>query len=168
MSKEKPVIVTWYGRGFDMPVLTLRGLRAGIAMPWYFENNYRYRYSEDYHVDLCDVMADYGAIRGNMKMDSIAKLIGLPGKHEDEHGESMDGSKVKGMFEVGRIDDIANYCLSDCLQTAFIFQRWRFLKGRASMDTYSAGVLSLLEAIDAQPPLATFRKLIDEKALLIK
>src|SRR3954464_6236742 len=46
VTKWRPHLVTWNGRGFDLPVLTLRALRHGISFPWYYqEREYRYRYS---------------------------------------------------------------------------------------------------------------------------
>src|SRR5688500_3356565 len=46
VGKWRPHLVTWNGRGFDMPVLSLRALRHGISFPWYYqERDYRYRYS---------------------------------------------------------------------------------------------------------------------------
>src|SRR5687768_16837606 len=45
VGNRKPHLVTWNGRGFDMPVLLLRALRHGVSMPWYYEErDYRYRY----------------------------------------------------------------------------------------------------------------------------
>jgi hypothetical protein len=130
-------------------------------MRWYFDDkDYRYRYSEDGHLDLCDAMGDYGATRF-LKLDSIAKLIGLPGKSE------MDGSKVAGMFAEGRIDEIGTYCLTDVIQTAFVFLRWRFLKGRLPFPNYREAAVSLLVSIKKDVELASFTEEIDEFKLLM-
>jgi predicted PolB exonuclease-like 3'-5' exonuclease len=37
MAKWKPTIVSWNGRGFDLPVLMLRSLRYGVSAPWYYQ-----------------------------------------------------------------------------------------------------------------------------------
>jgi predicted PolB exonuclease-like 3'-5' exonuclease len=168
MAREKPAIVTWYGRGFDMPVLMLRSMKHGIAMPWYFNEKYRHRFSEEFHSDLCDVMADYGAIRGvGMKLDNIAKLLGLPGKHEDADGTDMDGSKVAELYQAGLIDKIGSYCLSDTLQTAFIFQRWRFLKGKLQLIEYQTAARALYQMAAALPETQALSKLINTELLYL-
>lgn len=158
MQKEtpSPTLVTWAGRTFDLPVLQYRSFKHGIPMPWYFdERDYKYRYTEARHTDLCDVMADFGATRFS-KLDAIAPLIGLPGKHDD-----MDGSKVEAMFGDGLIDDIAAYCTDDTLQTAFIFLRWRLLRGRITKEHFERAASLLLE----QTP-ESLKQLINTSALL--
>jgi len=37
VSKWEPTLVTWNGRGFDLPVLMLRSLRHGVSAPWYYK-----------------------------------------------------------------------------------------------------------------------------------
>ena len=69
MGKWKPHLVTWNGRGFDLPVLALRALRYGLPFGWYYRGDgYRYRYSEEGHLDLCDVLL--GSRRGE---DDVAR-----------------------------------------------------------------------------------------------
>lgn len=162
MAMQKPTVVSWYGRGFDMPVLMLRTFRHGINMNWYFDDrDYRYRYSENRNCDLCDVMSDFGASR-NLKLDAIAQLIGLPGKHDD-----VDGSQVTEMFKAGRLDDIATYCTDDTLQTAFVFLRWNLIKGRLDLASYQSAAQSILNAISGMDNLKSFRDLIRQDELLL-
>ena len=64
MGKWRPHVVTWNGRGFDLPVLALRALRFGLDFRWYYRGEgYRYRFTEEGHLDLCDVISDHGAAR---------------------------------------------------------------------------------------------------------
>jgi len=165
MAKERPLIVTWNGRTFDMPVLSLRSLRHGVPLPWYFDDkNYRYRYTEDAHCDLMDAITDYGAAgRGGFKLDDIAKLIGLPGKHDD-----VDGSQVKAMYEAGKIADIERYCLTDCIQTALVFMRWRYLKGKMNLEMYRGSVVTMLDHLENHKiNFNSFLSKIDRKQLLL-
>src|SRR5262245_59788260 len=37
MTKHRPHLITWNGRGFDLPVLALRALRHGVSFPWYYQ-----------------------------------------------------------------------------------------------------------------------------------
>ena len=62
----KPRLVTFNGRGFDLPVLKYRALKYGISAPWLMQgdgkwDNYGYRYSTDWHCDLMDALSDFGA-----------------------------------------------------------------------------------------------------------
>jgi predicted PolB exonuclease-like 3'-5' exonuclease len=41
MDKYRPELVTYNGRSFDLPVLALRALRHGVAMPWYYQGKLR-------------------------------------------------------------------------------------------------------------------------------
>jgi 3'-5' exonuclease len=143
MNQRKPHIVTWNGRGFDLPVLALRGLRFGLNFNWYYRGEgYRYRFSEEGHLDLADVISDHGAARMT-SLDGAARLIGLPGK------DGVDGSQVEGLFHAGQIDSLRNYCLSDVAQTAFLFLRYRLVAGLIERDVYRTAAAAMLAALEA-------------------
>ena len=115
------MLITWNGRRFDLPVLSMRSLKHGVPFGWYYQNDdVRYRYKEEGHTDLMDYLSDYGSAI-TMKLGDIAKLIGLPGK-TDMTGASVadiarEGNIVKNMERVRR------YCLADSLQTALVYLR---------------------------------------------
>lgn len=162
-AKGTPTIVTWNGRRFDLPVLMLRSMRAGIPCGWYYgSRDTRYRFSEDGHCDLADAMADYGAA-ASLGLDGMAKLIGLPGKYGD-----IDGAGVEAAFAAGRHADIATYCLSDAVQTAFLWLRWRHLKGDLNAEEYRTSARGLLDACAAEPRLADFVGRVDRRVLLLE
>ena len=124
MGKWRPQIVTWNGRGFDLPVLALRAFRFGLDFRWYYRGDgYRYRFSEEGHLDLCDVISDHGAAKMT-SLDGAARTIGLPGK------DGVDGSQVEGLWSAGELDSLRRYCLGDVAQTAFLFLRYRLVTGR--------------------------------------
>ena len=111
-------------------MLALRALRHGLDFSWYYRGEgYRYRYSEEGHLDLCDVLSDHGAARMT-SLDGAARLIGLPGK------DGVDGSQVEGLFHAGQIEALRHYCLSDVAQTAFLFLRYRLVAGDIDRDGY--------------------------------
>jgi predicted PolB exonuclease-like 3'-5' exonuclease len=162
MAGRRPHLVTWNGRGFDLPVLALRSLRHGLSWPWYYrERDYRYRYSEEGHLDLCDFLSDHGAARMT-SLDGAARLIGLPGK------EGVDGSQVEGLFHAGQIDALRQYCLADVTQTAFLFLRWRLLVGQISRDTYRKVAGELLAAVTADARVASLGQNVDRRRLLLE
>jgi len=66
IGELRPVIVTYNGRSFDLPVIALRALCHGVPLRWYYRDRaIRTRYSEDGHLDLCDWLADHGATRAS-------------------------------------------------------------------------------------------------------
>jgi 3'-5' exonuclease len=143
VGRARPVLVTYNGRSFDLPVIALRALCHGVSLAWYYrETSIRYRYSEQGHLDLCDWLADHGATRSG-SLDAIARLIGLPGK------VGVDGSQVEGLYRAGQLASIQDYCLADVAQTALLFLRFRLLQGQLSPEDYRARTAELLDALAA-------------------
>lgn len=146
-------LVSFNGRGFDLPVLELAALRYGIAAPMHFSESGagRARYSEARHLDLCDYLSNFGAFRIHGGIDLLLKMVGLPGK------VGIDGSQVQSLYEAGRIDEIHRYCRSDVIQTYFLFLRVELMRGRIDESQYraareaSAHFVAELEALRAQP-----------------
>jgi predicted PolB exonuclease-like 3'-5' exonuclease len=160
VGKERPVLVTYNGRSFDLPVIALRSLCHGVPLPWYYRNrNLRSRYSEDGHLDLCDWLADHGATRAG-KLDAIARLIGLPGKI------GIDGSQVEGLFQAGQLGSIERYCLADVAQTALLFLRFRLLQGQLDPEDYRARTSELIDALAADGRVAEVVDGVDRAHLL--
>jgi len=126
-------LVSFNGRGFDLPVLELAALRYGLAIPRYFDESapasLRSRHGGR-HCDLYDLLCNYGATGLRGGMDLLLKLIGMPGKL------AMDGSDVQGYFEAGRLDEIHRYCRSDVIQTYFLFIRVELMRGRIDEAGY--------------------------------
>jgi len=140
MTESAITLVTWNGRGFDLPVISMRSLGHKIACGWYYKNrDVRYRFSEDGHLDLMDFLGDYGSCR-NMKLGDLAKLCGLPGK-TDMSGDKVDGLYAEAIKDPLRSEEIqarvARYCLQDSLQTALLFLRTRFHLGKIDALTHN-------------------------------
>lgn len=138
MQANNPPLVTWNGRGFDIPVLTLRSLRHGIAQPWY-DSARAGRFGENGDIDLADVLSHYryGDTKGEFSLDSMAKLIGLPGKGE------IDGSQVAEIVRAGGIGTVQDYCLRDVVQTAYLWLRYKLLRGQLTLEQYRAAAQAL-------------------------
>jgi predicted PolB exonuclease-like 3'-5' exonuclease len=143
VGRARPVLVTYNGRSFDLPVIAMRALCHGVSLGWYYrDKNVRYRYSEEGHIDLCDWLADHGATRSG-SLDAVARLIGLPGK------VGVDGSQVEGLYAAGQLAEIQKYCLADVTQTALLFLRFRLLQGVLRPEAYQQATSALLEALAA-------------------
>jgi len=127
-------LVTFNGRGFDLPVLELQALRYGITAPTHFAEpgSARSRYLDTRHLDLCDFIGNHGAVRVTGGMNLLLRMIGMPGKG------AVDGSNVQELYEAGRMDEIHNYCRNDVIQTYFLFLRVQLMRGRIDQTAYRA------------------------------
>jgi hypothetical protein len=143
VGRARPLLVTYNGRSFDLPVIVMRALCHGVPLAWYYrEPGVRYRYSEEGHLDLCDWLAEHGATRSG-SLDAVAQLIGLPGK------VGIDGSQVEGLYQSGQLAAIQRYCLADVSQTALLFLRFRLLQGQLSHESYRDVTGALIDALTA-------------------
>ncbi len=161
IEQHRPHLVTYNGRGFDLPVIALRCLRHGVPLRFYYQDrDVRYRYSELGHLDLFDSLSDHGASRIG-SLDALAHVIGLPGK------VGVDGSQVEGLYKAGQLELIKKYCLTDVAQTAFLLLRYRLLQGQLDLAAYSRAAESLFTALDQDGRVAAVIEKIDRKRLLL-
>ena len=134
--ESSQTLITFNGRGFDLPVLETRALKYGIPLPRYFatgqgRSTYRgNRYSDAYHIDLCDYLSNFGAAFRRSSLNVLAKLIGLPGKY------NIEGEDVEYLFRQGRQKEINQYCVTDVLQTYLLFLRVELLRGKLDPTSY--------------------------------
>lgn len=132
---RQPTLVTFNGRGYDLPVLELAAYRYGYSLPeWYnvearSYDQARNRYNIVSHIDLMDLVSNFGASRVSGGLNLLANLIGKPGK------TGVDGSMVQGMYAEGRTSEIDDYCRCDVLDTYFVFLRTRVMIGRLDIET---------------------------------
>jgi predicted PolB exonuclease-like 3'-5' exonuclease len=134
---DPPVIVTYSGRRFDFPVIVHRAMHHGIVLDWYFKGKYRSRY-DGMLVDIPDILADYGAAGNFSNLDSVAKLIGLPGKVDHK------GADVQQMYNNGMLEEILEYNLSDTIQTAVVYFRLLRIQGKLELLKYQEIVSSIM------------------------
>lgn len=139
---SKPRLVTFNGRRFDLPVLTMRSLKHQIPQRALLGKDrgidYLYRYRDD-HTDVMDALSLSGA-GVNASQHDVARMLGLPGKHVGS------GAGVEAMTP----EQEAAYCLDDVAQLALIFCEWRRLNG---VEVEPVRDL-ILGAIEAEPRLA--------------
>jgi predicted PolB exonuclease-like 3'-5' exonuclease len=160
VGRARPVLITYNGRSFDLPVIVMRSLCHAISLPWYYrDRDIRYRYSAEGHLDLCDWLADHGATRAG-KLDALARLIGLPGKI------GVDGSQVEGLYQAGDLESIQRYCLADVAQTALLFLRFRLLQGQIAPEAYRDRTITLVDALTADGRVADVVDRLDRAHLL--
>lgn len=173
-KKDTPLrMVDYNGRGFDVPVLQTRAFRYGIPLPWYFgllkdnkggisswSKEYRDRYN-GWHMDVQELWTGRGGFR-YPHMANLARLMGLPGK------VGIDGSKVHQAFRDKKFLEIDTYCMQDVFQTAWIFQRFQFLKGTLTLDGYKEAATALYEHMDSDGGHTKFLEKVDKAALYLE
>jgi predicted PolB exonuclease-like 3'-5' exonuclease len=141
-------VVSWNGRSFDVPALLQRSMMHGVPAPAWFQRGtkfegYRNRYAIDWHADLMEAMADFGAAP-RLTLDEAAALVGAPGKM-GEHGSNVSALIAAG--EPGRVRD---YCETDCLNLTIVYLRWAYLTGRTGPEAHDAAVRGLMAYLDAE------------------
>jgi len=158
VDKRAPQLVSFNGRGFDVPVLKYRAMVHSISCPrWFNEGDkwtsYDARYAQEYHVDLLEVLSDYGA-SARCSLDEVAAAFNVPGKLETA------GNEVREMFEAGRIAEIRDYCETDVCSTLLMFLRWQLFTGALTENAYARAILGvrnyLQEEANARPHLGQF------------
>lgn len=131
---KRPTLVSFNGRTFDLPLLELAAFRYGVALPNWFQiggksfEQPRNRYNLDAHLDLHDVLTNFGASRFNGGLNLAANLLGKPGKME------VQGCMVQDLFHEGKVAEINDYCRCDVLDTYFVHLRCGVLLGQLALD----------------------------------
>ncbi len=114
-------VITFNGRGFDVPYLMMRSAVHRIQPS---KNLMGYRYDSKNHCDLLDQLTFYGATR-KYNLDFYAKSFGIKSSKE----EGVDGSMVGELYEKGEYLQIARYCVRDLITTKGLFEIWdKFLR----------------------------------------
>lgn len=131
-------LITFHGKGFDVPVLELRSLKHSVPMPGWFAARRGGSIAE--HYDLKEILSAQGAA-GAAPLDLYAKLVGLPGK------EDVAGADVQALYAQGALDRIAAYCMTDVVQTFLLFLRFRLIEGSLTADGYAESAVVVREAL---------------------
>ncbi len=159
IEKRRPRLVTFNGRGFDLPVLKLRAMAHGLSCPAWFSagdkpwQGYTKRYDLDFHLDLMEALTDFGAI-GRMRLHEVAAVFGVPGKL------GTSGEDVEALVAAGRIEEVRAYCETDVCTTLLVFLRWARFTGELGEGAWARaleGLRNHLEAErEARPHLGAF------------
>ena len=131
---HQPTLVSFNGRTFDLPLLELAAFRYGLSVRRWFDTTAktydqpRNRYNTAAHIDLYDILTNFGASRFTGGLNLAANVLGKPGKMD------VQGHMVQDMFEAGKLAEINDYCRCDVLDTYFVFLRSRVLLGQLAID----------------------------------
>jgi predicted PolB exonuclease-like 3'-5' exonuclease len=131
---RRPALVSFNGRSFDIPLLELAAFRYGLNISGWFNlagksfEQPRHRYNLDAHIDLHEVLTNFGCTRFVGGLNLAANLLGKPGKMD------VQGFMVQDLYNEGRLQEINDYCRCDVLDTYFVFLRSRVLLGLMPLD----------------------------------
>jgi len=116
-------VVTFNGRGFDVPFIYLRS--ALLNTPISRKDWLGYRYQTEPHCDLADQLTFYGSGRDGagrrFNLDFYCKAFGIASPKS--HG--VTGMDVNRLLAEGRYREIAEYCLRDVEATLSLYRIWR-------------------------------------------
>lgn len=122
--KHYESIVTFNGRGFDVPFLYLRS--ALLNVPISRKDWLGYRYQTEPHCDLAEQLTFYGVsgregAARRFNLDFYCKVFGI----ESPKSHGVTGMDVNHLVAEGRYREIADYCLRDVQATLRLYQIWR-------------------------------------------
>jgi DNA polymerase elongation subunit (family B) len=124
VAKHYDSVVTFNGRGFDVPFIYLRS--ALLNVPISKKNWLGYRYATDPHCDLAEQFTFYsvsgrdGAAR-RFNLDFYCKAFGI----ESPKSYGVTGMDVGTLLAEKKFREIAEYCLRDVRATMELYKIWK-------------------------------------------
>lgn len=124
VAKSYDQVITFNGRGFDVPFLYLRS--ALLNVPISRKNWLGYRFATEPHCDLAEQLSFYGTsgregAARRFNLDFYCKVLGI----ESPKSGGVTGMDVGELFQAGRYREIAGYCLRDVEATVRLYEIWR-------------------------------------------
>ena len=124
LAGNAQVVVSFNGKGFDVPFLVARSMVHGI--PARVDLLSQHRHALRPHLDLWELL---GRDRGPSKLDVICWALGI-----ESPKEQMDGSMVAPAYAQGEYVKIAHYNAHDVRATCAVYRKARDLILRYRSD----------------------------------
>jgi len=124
VAKHYDSVVTFNGRGFDVPFIYLRS--ALLNVPITKKNWLGYRFATEPHCDLAEQLTFYsvsgrdGAAR-RFNLDFYCKAFGI----ESPKSAGVTGMDVTTLMAEKKFREIAEYCLRDVRATVELYKIWK-------------------------------------------
>lgn len=156
IENHAPRLVSYNGRGFDLPMLMIRAMKYNLQASRYYNTNdkwcnYRSRYDGVWAMDLLDHISDFRAVSG-LKLDTLCAMLGMPGKY-DVHGD-----QVLELFYANKLEKIKEYCESDTLNTYWLFLKYELLRGKINHEQYFSSLEGMSEFIASNKAKMSYTK----------
>lgn len=124
VARHYESIVTFNGRGFDVPFIYLRS--AALNVPITRKDWLGYRYQTDPHCDLAEQFTFYGVsgrdgAARKFNLDFYCKTFGI----ESPKSQGVTGMDVNDLVAAGCFREIAEYCLRDVKATVALYHVWK-------------------------------------------
>jgi hypothetical protein len=124
VAKKYDHVVTFNGRGFDVPFIYLRSALLNVSISK--KNWLGYRYACEPHCDLAEQFTFYsvggqGGAARRFNLDFYCKAFGI----ESPKSAGVTGNDVTTMMAEGRFREIAEYCLRDVRATVELYKIWK-------------------------------------------
>ena len=124
VAKHYDTIVTFNGRGFDVPFLYLRS--AVLNVPISRKDWLGYRFQTEPHCDLAEQLTFYGVsgregAARRFNLDFYCKAFGI----QSPKSQGVSGHNVSEMISQGMHREVADYCLRDVRATVELYQIWK-------------------------------------------
>ena len=124
VARHYETIVTFNGRGFDVPFIYLRS--ALLNLPISRKDWLGYRFQTEPHCDLAEQLTFYGVsgrdgAARRFNLDFYCKAFGV----ESPKSQGVTGRDVGSLLAEGRYRDLADYCLRVVKATVQLYQIWK-------------------------------------------
>jgi 3'-5' exonuclease len=124
VARHYDSVVTFNGRGFDVPFLYLRS--AVLNVPISRKNWLGYRYATEPHCDLAEQFSFYGVsgregAARKFNLDFYCKAFGI----DSPKARGISGMDINDLMQAGRFREIADYCLRDVQATVLLHKVWK-------------------------------------------
>lgn len=124
VARHYDQIVTFNGRGFDVPFIYLRS--ALLDIPIRKKDWLGYRYQTEPHCDLAEQFTFYGVsgrdgAARRFNLDFYCKAFGI----DSPKSHGITGLDINALLLTGQFRKIAEYCLRDVEATVLLYQIWR-------------------------------------------
>lgn len=124
VAKHYDEVVTFNGRGFDVPFLYLRS--AILNVPISKKNWLGYRFATEPHCDLAEQLSFYGVsgregAARRFNLDFYCKAFGI----DSPKSHGVTGMDVHTLMTEGKFLEIAEYCLRDVRATVELYRIWK-------------------------------------------
>jgi len=145
IDTRAPRLVTFNGRSFALSVLKYRAMAHGLSCPrWFSEGDrwhgYDTRFSSVYHVDMLEVLSDYGA-SVRCSLFEIAAALDVPSIEPETTNSTFESSDVAML----RHDGENRVC-----SILLLFLRWQYFQGAMDHAAYQHLIQSIYNYLELE------------------